>query len=119
MKIKFVILGVVWLVFAQVLPLPAKAQILSYPTGTASTQVEGTVGQFFLNLYGFISPFASVVLSSNGSYITGVTADAQGNFSFTQILINKGFSNFCLDAIDFKRVGESYTCFNIRLPPPL
>ena len=73
----------------------------------------GQLGQFFLNLYGFISPFASVVLSSNGSYITGVTADAQGNFSFTQILINKGFSNFCLDAIDFKRVGESYTCFNI------
>jgi hypothetical protein len=85
------------------------------PTGALQTQVQASVGQFYLNLSGFISPFASVVLTSNGVFIIGTTADAQGNFTISQILINKGFSQFCLDAIDFKRIGESYTCFSI--PP--
>jgi hypothetical protein len=42
-------------------------------------------------------------------------ADEKGNFSIPQVLIRTGFSHFCLDAIDFKRIGESYTCFTI--PP--
>ena len=85
------------------------------PTGVLQTQVQASVGQFYLNLSGFISPFASVVLSSDGLFIIGTTADAQGNFVISNVLIKKGFSQFCLDAIDFKRVGESYTCFSI--PP--
>jgi hypothetical protein len=83
--------------------------------GSLDAVVQASVGQFYLNLYGFISPYASVILTSNGVYILGTTADAQGNFSISQVLIKKGFSGFCLDAIDFKRVGESYTCFSI--PP--
>ena len=85
------------------------------PTAALKTEVQASVGQFNLNLAGFISPFASVVLTSNGVFMGATTADAQGNFSFNQILISKGFSSFCLDAIDFKRIGESYTCFTI--PP--
>lgn len=105
----------IFLVFIQLSGVSIMAQQLSYPAESRGTRVEGVVGQFYLNLYGFISPFASVILSSDGNYIAGTTADSQGNFSFAGILINKGFSNFCLDAVDFKRVGESYTCFNI--PP--
>jgi hypothetical protein len=85
------------------------------PKGSLGTGVEASVGQFYLNLSGYISPFASVVLTSNGIFMKATTADAQGNFSFSQVLITKGFSQFCLDAIDFKRIGESYTCFSI--PP--
>jgi hypothetical protein len=94
------------------------AQVPAVPTirpGALKTAVQAQVGQFYLSLSGYISPFASVVLTSNGVFIKGTTADAQGNFSFNQILIKEGFSSFCLDAIDFKRIGESYTCFSI--PP--
>jgi hypothetical protein len=42
-------------------------------------------------------------------------ADEKGNFIISQVLIKAGFKSFCLDAIDFKRIGESYTCFSI--PP--
>src|ERR1035437_8839841 len=85
------------------------------PPGVLQTAVQASVGQFYLDLFGYISPFASVVLTSDGVFIIGTTADAQGNFSITQVLIKKGFSSFCLDAIDIKRIGESYTCFSI--PP--
>ncbi len=85
------------------------------PPGSLRTAVGASVGQFYLSLSGYISPFASVVLTSNGVFMQSTTADAQCNFSISQVLIKAGFSNFCLDAVDFKRVGESYTCFSI--PP--
>jgi hypothetical protein len=93
----------------------ASAQTPPLPAASLKTEVQASVGEFYLNLFGYISPFASVVLSSDGVFIKGTTADAQGNFSFSQILINRGFAGFCLDAVDFKRIGESYTCFSI--PP--
>jgi hypothetical protein len=101
-----------------VLSVTSSSQVLAKTASSAAalqTEVQATVGQFYLNLAGFISPFASVVLTSNGVFVEATTADAQGNFSFSQVLITKGFSQFCLDAIDFKRIGESYTCFSI--PP--
>jgi hypothetical protein len=91
------------------------AQVPSIPPGSLHTAVQASVGQFYLNLSGYISPFASVVLTSNGVFMIGTTADAQGDFTINQVLIKQGFSGFCLDAIDFKRIGESYTCFTI--PP--
>ena len=91
------------------------AQVPTIPAGTLRTAVQASVGQFYLNLAGYISPFASVVLTSNGVFMVGATADAQGDFTINQVLIKQGFSSFCLDAIDFKRIGESYTCFSI--PP--
>lgn len=84
-------------------------------SASLQTQVQGAVGEFYLALSGYISPFASVVLTSDGIFIIGTTADAKGDFTIAQVLIKKGFSSFCLDAIDFKRVGESYTC--ISIPP--
>lgn len=82
-------------------------------TARAAVQIEASVGQFYLNVSGYISPFASLVLTSNGNFYQSTTADSQGNFSFSQVLISVGFSSFCIDAIDFKRIGESYTCFTV------
>ena len=78
-------------------------------------KIQGTVGSAYLNVSGYISPFASVVLTSDGVFYRATVADKYGNFSISQILIKEGFSHFCLEAIDIKRIGESYTCFNF--PP--
>ena len=43
------------------------------------------------------------------------TADSNGNFAFTSVKVAKGFTTFCLDGIDYKRLGESESCFTI--PP--
>lgn len=76
--------------------------------------ISASVGDYYLNLSGYIAPYASIVLTSNGTFIRATVADENGNFSISQVLIRKGFSTFCLQAIDFKRIGESYTCFNIN-----
>lgn len=83
--------------------------------GSLKTSVIATLGDFYLSLSGYISPFASIVLTSDGIFIRATVADQYGNFSISQILIKRGFSHFCLDAIDFRRIGESFTCFSI--PP--
>ena len=80
----------------------------------APIKVSGQVGQFRLNVSGYISPYASIVMTSDGVFLRATVADKYGMFSFLDILIKKGFSHFCLDAIDFKRLGESYTCFNFN-----
>jgi hypothetical protein len=95
--------------------LSAQAQQATPSAKSSGTTVQAKVGQFYLNLSGYVSPYASVVLSSNGVTLATIVADGKGNFSISQVIIKAGFSNFCLDAIDFKRIGESYTCFNI--PP--
>ena len=77
--------------------------------------VQAQVGKFYLNLSGYISPYASVVLTIDGIFVRATVADAGGNFSISGVLIKEGFSHFCLEAVDFKRLGDSYTCFDI--PP--
>lgn len=79
------------------------------------TDVEARVGNFYLNISGWISPYASVVLYSDGVFLRATVADSKGNFYISQVLIKEGFSSFCLEAVDFKRIGESYTCLSI--PP--
>lgn len=92
------------------------AQIIQNPTGSLETGVSASVGEFYLNVSGFISPYASIILtSSDGTFIRAAVADANGNFFISQVLINKGFSGFCLEAVDFARVGDSTTCFSF--PP--
>ena len=91
---------------------------LKSPLATqASFQVnaQAQVGKFYLNLSGYISPYASVVLTIDGIFARATVADAGGNFSISGVLIKEGFSQFCLEAVDFKRLGDSYTCFDI--PP--
>ena len=77
--------------------------------------VQAQVGRFYLNLSGYISPYASVVLTIDGVFIRATVADAGGNFSISGVLIKEGFSHFCLEGVDYKRLGYSYTCFDI--PP--
>lgn len=91
--------------------LAASKRSLSSP----SVSVSGVVGEYFLNVTGFIAPYASLVLTSNGIFYRSTVADKFGNFSLTGIRINAGFSGFCILAKDFHNLGESYTCFSF--PP--
>lgn len=100
-------------------------------SGQGTINVSATVGQYYLGITGYIAPFASIVLLSNDQPLKTTTADANGYFSFSNVIITKGFSGFCLDAVDVKRLGESYKCFtfapatkdvvmqNLFLPPTL
>lgn len=89
---------------------------ISTPSGNLETSVSATVGEFYLTVSGFISPFASVVLASlQDTFLQSVVADGTGNFSFERIPIEPGFAGFCLTAVDFKQLGESKTCFSF--PP--
>lgn len=72
-------------------------------------------GQFNLDISGYVSPFASIIMTSNSTFVRSTVADKDGNFFISQIGVSKGFSDFCLQAVDFKRVGDSYTCF--KIPP--
>jgi hypothetical protein len=99
---------VLFAVFLPATSLAAKKQ-------SESITVQGSVGGYYLSISGYISPFASIVLTSDGIFYRATVADKYGNFSISQMLIKTGFSHFCLEAIDIKRIGESYTCFNF--PP--
>jgi len=81
----------------------------------SEVEVKGEVGEYYLDVSGFISPFASVVLTSENKFLRSTVADRTGNFSISSVLIKKGFSSFCLTGVDFERIGESYKCFSF--PP--
>ena len=83
------------------------------PQGAQNTTVSGRLGDYYLNLSGYIAPFASIVLYSDGIYLRATTADQFGYFTISEVLIKQGFSKFCFDAVDFKRLGESYSCMKI------
>lgn len=85
------------------------------PKGSHSATVYARLGDFYLNLSGYIAPFASIVLYSDGIYLRATTADQFGYFTISEVLIKQGFSKFCFDAVDFKRLGESYSC--MKIPP--
>ncbi|KKP81187.1 MAG: hypothetical protein UR81_C0005G0010, partial [Candidatus Levybacteria bacterium GW2011_GWB1_35_5] len=85
------------------------------PKGSHSVTVSARLGDFYLNLSGYIAPFASIVLYSDGIYLRATTADQFGYFTISEVLIKQGFSKFCFDAVDFKRLGESYSC--MKIPP--
>ncbi len=79
--------------------------------GASSTTVSGTIGNYYITLKGYIAPFASIVLyGSDGAFLKAVVTDSKGYFTVTDLLVKKGFSKVCFDAIDFKRLGESYSC---------
>jgi len=92
----------------------SNAQILTKKP-SANVTVSGSVGTAYLNVSGYIAPYASIVLTSDGVFYRATVADKYGYFSISQVLIKEGFSHFCLEAIDIKRIGESITCF--KFPP--
>ena len=65
--------------------------------GSASVNVSGRIGEFCLSVSGYISPYASVVMTSDGVFLGATVADKNGVFAFECRLIRKGFSHFCLD----------------------
>lgn len=79
------------------------------------SNVKASVGEYYLNITGFASPYASIILTVDGTVYRTSVADDKGDFSITGVLIRKGFSSFCLDHLDFKRIGESEACFSV--PP--
>lgn len=82
---------------------------------SSATQVKARVGEFYLTISGFISPFASIAMSIDDIVVAATASDQEANFSISNILIKRGFSRFCLLAVDFKQLGESTTCVDV--PP--
>lgn len=112
MKNKFtkVLLLSIILLFAVSEPVLA---LQTNPVGSQTVKVSATVGAYYLNLFGYIAPFASISLTSDTVVLATTTADAKGYFTFKQLLVKKGFSHFCFTAVDVKRLGESDSCFTI------
>lgn len=80
----------------------------------SSVNVSASVGEYFLDLSGWLSPYASIILTSDGVFLRSTVADAGGAFYLPSIRIKTGFSHFCLEGIDYKKIGTSYTCFTIE-----
>lgn len=82
--------------------------------GSLNVDVSASVGEFLLQLSGFQSKNASIVLTSkDGTFLASTVADSSGNFSFS-VPIKSGFSGFCLTAIDFARLGDTTVCLDVE-----
>jgi hypothetical protein len=110
-----IIVGALFYTFSFLFVPNSFAQTQTLQSNNPAVNVAGTVGEFQLNLYGWVSPYANVILSSSGVYMGATVADKKGDWSFVDIYIKRGFSGFCLTAIDFYRLGESETC--LKIPP--
>lgn len=83
------------------------------PVGVVRTgSVSASVGEYYLSVSGYASPFASIVMTSEGIFLRATVADANGNFYITGVLVKEGLANFCLETVDFKRLGTSVVCFS-------
>ncbi len=82
-----------------------------------SSVVTATVGTYHLSVTGYQSPYASIILKTqNGIFLASTTADANGYFSISNILINSSVLTYCFQAVDFKRIGESEACITLDGP---
>lgn len=79
----------------------------------SNVEVLAKVGEYYLSVSGYVSPYASILMTSDGVFLRSAVADENGDFSISQVLIKPGFTSFCLTAIDVKKIGESETCFTI------
>lgn len=103
------------ILFAMVLSVRLQAVTL-YPkfSKSGSSVVTATVGQFHISITGYQSPYASIILKTqNGTFLASTTADSKGYFSITNILINSSNLQYCFQAVDFKRIGESDSCITV------
>lgn len=84
---------------------------------SGSSVVKATIGTNRLNLSGFHSPFASIVLKTEaGIFLASTTADANGHFTLSNVLINGSVLRYCFLVTDFKRLGISESCIDIPGP---
>lgn len=91
----------------------ALAQIRPPFGGGLGSRVAGTVGEHYLNITGYTSPFASVSLYIDNIFIRGTVANEKGDFSISQVLIKLGLTKFCLKTADAKHLGESESCITV------
>ncbi len=112
-------------------PNPYLGDRTIYP-GSEKVSVGAQVGDFTINVSGLVSPNASIVLTDgNDNFLRSTVADATGNFMFSQVSMRTGFTQFCLEAVDFRRIGDTEACLqfapvtqsrdftNIFLPPTI
>ncbi len=115
---KVIVLSFFLLLFSVKLNIASAQQavpLVAPRPGSVSTTVSGTIGNYYLTLKGYIAPFASIVLyGADGAFLKATTADSKGYFTVTDLLVKKGFSKVCFDAVDFKRLGESYSCLTFK-----
>ncbi len=116
---------------ASVVLLSSGAYVHASTVQSKDVTATAKVGKYSLSLQGIIAPFASVILIQDDLVLRSVVADANGVFTISQVAINSESHTICLEAIDVKRLGESYTCIdlgeitgdvvknNIFLPPTL
>ena len=75
--------------------------------------LKARVGKYYFSISGYASPFGLVTMKSNSVTIASTIADPKGNFLMEKVSVNEGFSKFCLEAVDIKKIGDTSTCFNI------
>ena len=107
---KFLIFYLLFLILSASVAL---AQIMPPFGGGLGSKVTGTVGEHYLTLTGYTSPFASVSLYIDNIFIRGTVANEKGDFSISQVLIKLGLTKFCLKTADAKHLGESESCITI------
>lgn len=91
----------------------AFAQFVPPFGGGLNTKVQGSVGEYYLSVSGFSSPNATITLIIGGVVIRTTIAQPDGSFSISQVLVKPGLTDFCLQAIDFQKIGVSQTCINL------
>ena len=80
--------------------------------------VGAKVGSTTLTISGYQSPYASIILKTqSGTFLASTTADQNGYFSISNVLINSSLLTYCFLAADFKRIGISESC--ITIPGPI
>lgn len=85
------------------------------PPKKGSTTVSATVGRYSIAVSGFQSPFASIImLTMSRQFLGSTVADANGYFTLKDILVPDDAIGFCLQALDFKRIGESESCIDLH-----
>lgn len=114
-KLKLLTIFLIFLAFVFCFFMRGSSWALTLPPGSLDTVVSGSIGEYYISITGYISPFASVVLYSQGVYLRATTADENGYFRISDVLVKYGLTELCFDAYDFKRLGESYSC--IEIPP--
>lgn len=93
--------------------LEASAQEVVTPRPTV--MIKARVGAYSLSLSGWASPFASIIMRSEGVFYRSTTADGDGFWVINDMTIKENFSSFCLEHIDFRNLGSSTACLTV--PP--
>jgi hypothetical protein len=97
MKQKVALSAILFSLFSLSLTLPNLVQAQN------NVEVKASVGKYYFSAKGIVSPYASVVMTTQNTFMSSTVADEQGNFSLPEALVNEGFTDYCLEAVDIKR----------------